>query len=84
MYRRFIIQNPAGIHARPARIIAETAKRYPCEIYFMKNGIRFNAKSILNVMTLCAKFGDEVVVAAEGEQADCAVEALGALLNSSH
>jgi phosphocarrier protein len=42
------------------------------------------AGSVLNLMTLGAAFGDEVVITAEGEGAQAAVDAIAELVATDH
>lgn len=71
----------AGLHARPAAKFVKTAKGYTSDITVVKDGNEANAKSSLRLMTLGAKHGDVVVIRAEGEDEEAAVEALVALLS---
>lgn len=82
--RSFMIMNPTGFHARPARNFVElAAERFPeCEITLEKAGKRINGKSMMRMMTLSAKYGEEVLVSAEGAGEEEAVGTLGALLTA--
>ena len=71
----------AGLHARPAARFVKEAKSYSSDIVVMKDGAEANAKSSLRLMTLGAKHGDKVVIRAEGEDEEAAVEALIAILS---
>ena len=76
-----VIVPQAGLHARPAALFVKEAKNYASEIVVVKDGKEANAKSSLKLMTLGARHGDRVVVRAEGEDEEAAVEALVALLS---
>ncbi|WP_042163740.1 HPr family phosphocarrier protein [Paenibacillus gorillae] len=80
MQHDYLIRNPLGIHARPARRIVEAAKGYPCSISLVKEGRSFNARSLVHILSIGAKFGDTITVIADGDQADEAVAAIGSLL----
>lgn len=82
MRNDYIIQNPLGIHARPARKIVEAAKAYRCSVTLEKNGRKYNARSLVHVISAGAVFGDTITVIAEGEQASDAVAAVGDILLS--
>ncbi|MEF2246695.1 MULTISPECIES: HPr family phosphocarrier protein [unclassified Paenibacillus] len=84
MQKTYTITNITGIHARPARKIVEAAVRYPCDIYLTKKGIKFNAKSLVAMISIGAKFEDQIIVAAEGEHAELAIEEIGMILTSKH
>jgi phosphocarrier protein len=76
------ISNRAGIHARPAAVLVQAAKDFPCTIYFVKDSDRINAKSIMGILTLGASYGTEIKIIAEGEQEELAVETLAGVFNS--
>lgn len=65
-----------GLHARPAAMFVKTAKQFDSDIKVIKGDREANAKSSLNVMTLGAKHGDAIVIRAEGDDAEQAVDAL--------
>ena len=44
------VQNRAGIHARPAAIIAQTSNKFESEITLTRDGATVNAKSIMGVI----------------------------------
>jgi phosphocarrier protein HPr len=79
--REAVIVPQAGLHARPAALFVKEAKGYDSEIVVVKDGKEANAKSSLKLMTLGARHGDKVVVRAEGEDEEAAVEALVAILS---
>lgn len=64
--RMLKVLNESGIHARPAAMVVETCCRFQCHVTFIKDGMRANAKSIMNIMLLAAEFGAEILVEAEG------------------
>ena len=80
--REFTINNKLGLHARPSAQITQVASRFASDIHIARNGRRVNAKSIMGVMMLAAGPGSVVTVDAEGSDAQAAVEALGALIDS--
>jgi phosphocarrier protein HPr len=71
----------AGLHARPAARFIKEAKSYSSDILVVKDGQEANAKSTLRLMSLGAKHGDRVMIRAEGEDEEAAVEALVAILS---
>jgi phosphocarrier protein HPr len=80
--REFTISNKLGLHARPSAQLTQTAGRFGAEIHISRNGRRVNAKSIMGVMMLAAGQGTTVTVEAEGEDAEAALAAIGALIGS--
>lgn len=77
-----VLANDAGLHARPAALFVQTANRFQSGIHVRCKGKLANAKSILSLLSLAAKQGDEVVILAEGPDADSAVSTLVELVRS--
>ncbi len=77
------IQNQVGLHARPAALFVQTAKRFACDIHVLHGERQANAKSILSVLTLGANQGATVTVRAEGADAEEALTALAALVEGN-
>ena len=77
-----VIQNRAGIHARPAAMLVQETKNFSSNIYFEKDNDRINAKSIMGIITLGAAFGAKIKIIAEGEDEAAAVAALVHLFES--
>lgn len=50
------VKNRAGIHARPAAIIAQTANKFACEVTLSRDDSDVNAKSIMGVITMAAGY----------------------------
>ncbi len=78
--RRVTVVNKLGIHARPAAEFVKTASKFDAEIKLSKDSMEVNGKSILGVMTLAAECGSELVVRAEGADAEAAANALAEVL----
>jgi phosphocarrier protein len=74
------IVNKLGLHARAAARLTQTASHFRSEVWLSRNGRRVNAKSIMGVMMLAAGKGSTVTVAAEGDDAVGALEAIRALI----
>ncbi|RCW43884.1 phosphocarrier protein [Halopolyspora algeriensis] len=81
--RRVIVASKVGLHARPAAVLAKSAAAQPVTITISKDGCPpVEAGSILGLMTLGAAHGDEIVLAAEGEGADAALDRLAELVGT--
>ena len=72
-----VLTNKVGLHARPAAIFVQTAKKFKANLKVKKGDKIADAKSILGVLSLGAECGDEITIIAEGEDAE---EALNTLL----
>ena len=70
------VQNRAGIHARPAAIIAQTANKFEAEITLTRDDTSVNAKSIMGMMSLVLTEGQNVIIAAEGPDEEDACNGL--------
>ncbi|GAA1346759.1 HPr family phosphocarrier protein [Falsarthrobacter nasiphocae] len=81
--RTVTIASASGLHARPAAIFAEAAGEYDSlDITIEKPGEDgVDAASILGLMALGAGYGDEVILRAEGEGAEEALDELANLLS---
>jgi phosphocarrier protein HPr len=79
--KRTTVGPEEGLHARPAAEFVKKAKQFTAEIKVVKDGREVNAKSSMQVMTLGAKKDNEIVIRAEGEDAEEAVEALAELIS---
>lgn len=77
--REVTIKNRAGIHARPAALIVQTANKYDSQISFEKDDDKVNGKSIMGIITLGAGYNTKLKVIAEGDDEKQAVEAIAAL-----
>ena len=77
------IHNKVGLHARPAALFVQTAKKFKSKVLATKDEREANAKSILSILTLGASQGAVVTIRAEGEDETEAVEALKQLVDDN-
>ncbi len=80
--RMVTIKNRAGIHARPAALIVQTASRFACKLWLEKGGDRINAKSIMGIITLGASYGTPIRIIADGSDEEAAAAAIEHLFES--
>jgi phosphotransferase system HPr (HPr) family protein len=73
---------PAGValHARPAGALVRAAAAFAADIFVSANGRRANAKSILDILSLGAEGGTELVIDASGVDAAEAADHLARLV----
>lgn len=82
--KTFKIIDEAGIHARPATLLVNTASKFAdAEITIKCGDKQGNLKSIMGVMSLGVKQNDEVVLVASGNDADAALTDLEKILTES-
>jgi phosphocarrier protein len=70
------VRNRAGIHARPAALISQTANKFKSEVLMLKDDININAKSIMGVITMAAGYNTQITVRATGEDEAEVIKAL--------
>ena len=81
--RTVTIGSKVGLHARPAKLFTQAAAQAGVPVRIAKgDGPAVDAASILRVMALGAKHGEEVTLSAEGDGADAALDSLAAMLAS--
>ena len=73
----YVINDPLGLHARPAGLLAKLAKPYVDTVITITKGEKsVKASQLMKIMSLAAKNGDEVTVTVEGPEEDAAFEAV--------
>ena len=80
MKRSVVIQMHEELEARPIANLVQVANKYASRIYLEMGEARVNAKSIMGMMSLALMNGETVVVDAEGEDEEEAMEALARFL----
>jgi phosphocarrier protein len=70
------VKNRAGIHARPASLIAQLANKFQSEISLEKDSIAVNAKSIMGVITMAAGYNTTITLKVEGSDEQDAANAI--------
>ena len=77
----YVIQDPLGLHARPAGQLAKAAMAWKdCDIKITANDKTVDAKRIMGVMQLGAKGGNTLTLTISGGEEDKAAEFLKANL----
>ena len=74
--RQVTVNNPQGLHARPAHELVNLANRYQSDIQLIGNGESVDGKSILSILTLAAENGTVLTITATGDDAHEALDAL--------
>ncbi|WP_432775521.1 HPr family phosphocarrier protein [Brevibacillus gelatini] len=69
-----------GLHARPASVLVNLLNQYRSSVTIIYNDKRANGKSILSVMALGVKNGDEMTFEVEGDDEQEAATALRSLI----
>ena len=80
--KEVLVQNKAGLHARPATFFIQKANEYKSSIWVEKDERKVNAKSLLGVLYLGIIGGTSVKICADGADEIDAVEGLVELINT--
>ena len=80
--KEVLVQNKAGLHARPATFFIQKANEYKSSIWVEKDERKVNAKSLLGVLSLGIIGGTNVKIFADGADEVDAVEGLVDLINT--
>ncbi|MHB8478532.1 MAG: glucose PTS transporter subunit IIA, partial [Steroidobacteraceae bacterium] len=72
-----------GLHARPAALLAQRAKSFGAQISLGAHGRNANARSVVAIMALGVRRGDELSIEARGAGAEQAVASLVAALEEA-
>lgn len=80
---KVIIKDPVGLHARPASVIVQEATKFQSEMIISIGEKSGNLKSIMSLMALGIKCGEEITIEAKGKDAEKALEALEIAMKKS-
>jgi len=80
--RTVTVGSSVGLHARPATIFVQAAAKQPVKVTIAKPGKDpVDARSVLSVLGLDVRGGQQVILAADGDGAEAALDDLTALLS---
>ncbi|MGM9614389.1 MAG: HPr family phosphocarrier protein [Oscillospiraceae bacterium] len=79
--REVTINNPVGLHARPATFFIQKANEFKSVIWVEKDDRRVNAKSLLGVLSLGIVKGTTISIIADGTDEALAVDTLADLID---
>lgn len=80
MEKTITIKDTAGLHAKLAAKVVQTASKYDVDIRLEYEHVTIDAKSILGLMSLAVPKGKNVKLIAEGDDAEKAIEAIEKIL----
>ncbi|MGP7815627.1 HPr family phosphocarrier protein [Niallia sp. 01092] len=82
--QKLIIRLPQGLHAIHTALFVREVFSFKSEVFLAKNGISANGKSIMKVMDLAVKEGDEITLLVDGVDEQIAMETLKKFLLNMH
>lgn len=71
-----LINNPTGLHARPAKVFVNTAKQFKADIRVFHGEKKANAKSLISMLTLGVESGGQIRIVVDGEDEHNALQSL--------
>ena len=75
------IQLENGVEASPIALLVQTANRFSSSIYIEVNEAKVNAKSIMGMLSMAMNYGDTVMITADGDDENEALDALEEVLS---
>ena len=82
--KKIQIQLHNGLEARPVAVLVQVASQYNSSIYVECDDRKVNAKSIMGMMTLGLTAGEEVVVSANGDDEQTAMDDIVKYLSTAN
>ena len=80
--RELTVNNPSGLHARPATMLVKKASSFYSEVYIEFKGKKANVKSLIGVLSLGITKGSPIIIQANGTDEKEAVDELYDLICS--
>ncbi|AKL94152.1 phosphotransferase system, phosphocarrier protein HPr [Clostridium aceticum] len=80
--KKITVKSETGLNARAASLLVREATKFKAESYVIKDGNEYNCKSIMNIMSMLLRQGEEVLLKAEGSDAEKALKALAHLIEN--
>jgi phosphocarrier protein HPr len=74
--KQLTVNNKQGLHARPAALFVQVANKFDSHITVKRDEEEVNGKSIMGILMLGAEKGSQIIIEAEGEDAQAAMEEL--------
>lgn len=81
LVRELRIINRKGLHARATAKLVQTVDRFASDVWIARCGEVVGGRSIMGLLTLGAGIGTTISVAAIGNDAEAALDAIAALVN---
>ena len=72
-----------GTEERPVAVLVQIASQYESQIHLVSDDKKINAKSIMAIMSLGVKKGNEVIITAEGEDEEDAIAEIQKVLEEN-
>ena len=80
--KKLIVKNTQGLHARPAALFVQVANKFNSRISVKRGDEKVNGKSIMGILMLGAEKDSEIIIEAEGDDAQMAILDLEKVVDS--
>ena len=74
--KQLTVKNRSGLHARPAALFVQVANKFDSRITVKRDGEEVNGKSIMGILMLGAEKDSTIIIEADGDDAQAALEEL--------
>lgn len=81
--RNMTIGIQTGLEARPVAVLVQVASQFDSSIYIECGNKKVNAKSIMGMMTLGLVSGEAVMVSADGQDEEDAINSIEKFLSTA-
>ena len=82
--RTIVIENPNGLHARPASMFVKLANKSTSKVTVIKDGESVDGRSIMGLLSLGLEFKSSIVLKVDGADEARVIEALTEVLTGNH
>ncbi|MBQ8563356.1 MAG: HPr family phosphocarrier protein [Firmicutes bacterium] len=76
------VANKEGFHMRPATVFSASMAKYDCNVTIETSNVCINAKSVMNLIAACLKFGTELRIICDGTDEEEALQEAVMLVES--
>ena len=80
--KQLTVKNRQGLHARPAALFVQVANKFDSRITVKRDSEEVNGKSIMGILMLGAERDSIIIIEAEGEDAQLAMQELEKIITS--
>lgn len=78
--QKVTIQNKLGLHARAAASFSKQASEFISDVFVTKDRMQVNGKSIMELLTLAATRGSNIIIKTHGDDEAQAIKTLAELV----
>ena len=80
--KEMVVKNKSGLHARPAALFVQVANKFDSRITVKRDGEEVNGKSIMGILMLGAEKDSIIIIEADGEDAQAALDELEKIIEN--